>query len=267
MKRILLCSVVLFLLCSTTAWAEDYVIGSGDHLSVSVWDVPELSVGVIVRPDGKITLPAVGDIPAAGVTPSVLSSELTEVLHDYVKSPIVTVTVDQVTNNRVYVAGGGVPAHVEEILGNASLFKLLCGIDGVENTDLRRGYIMRGDKKIEIDMYDLLVRGNLENDIDVEPEDILFLPTNELNKVFVVGAVTNPQAIVYRDGLTILDVILESGGFTKFAKSSSVMILRIQGDGRVRIRVNMEDLMEDGVLSENIPMQRGDYVLVREGMF
>jgi polysaccharide export outer membrane protein len=45
------------------------------------------------------------------------------------------------------------------------------------------------------------------------------------------------------------------------------LILRIKGDERERIKLNMDDLMEDGVLSENIPMQRGDYVLVREGMF
>lgn len=152
-------------------------------------------------------------------------------------------------------------------MGSPSLFKTLCSIDGVENTDLQRAYIMRGDQRIDIDMYDLLNCGNLSKDIDLEPEDILFLPTNELNKVFVVGAVANPQAIVYRDGLTILDVILESGGFTKFAKTSSVLILRIKGDERERIKLNMDDLMEDGVLSENIPMQRGDYVLVREGMF
>ncbi|EAT17310.1 polysaccharide biosynthesis/export family protein [Desulfuromonas acetoxidans] len=266
MKRIFWALMFLVVL-ATPVWSADYVVGAGDNLSVSVWGVPELSVAVAVRPDGKITLPAVGDVEASGRTPSQLSTELTNVLSDYVKNPIVTVTVAQVTNNRIYISGGGVPAQVRHFVGSTSLFKLLCGLEGIENADLQRGFVQRGKEKLTVDMYDLFNRGNLEADIDLEAEDILFLPTNELNKVYVVGAVANPQAIVYRDGLSILDAILESGGFTKFAKTSAVLILRKQGEKRERIKLNMDDLMEDGVLSENIPMQRGDYVLVREGMF
>lgn len=267
MKKTIINAVLVAVLWSSAAWAGDYVIGGGDGLNVSVWGVPELSVSVAVRPDGKITLPAVGDVDTAGMTPTQLSDKLTTVLGDYVKNPIVTVTVAQVTNNRIYISGGGVPAQVRPLLATSSLFKVLCGLEGIENADLQRGFVQRGEEKLTVDMYDLFNRGNLKADINLEAEDILFLPTNELNKVYVVGAVANPQAIVYRDGLSILDVILESGGFTKFAKTSAVLILRKKGDERERIQLDMDDLMEDGVLSENIPMQRGDYVLVREGMF
>jgi polysaccharide export outer membrane protein len=267
MKRVFLWAAGFILILATTGWGDDYVVGAGDRLSVSVWGVSDLSVAVTVRPDGKITLPAVGDVEAAGMTPVKLSEALSEVLGDYVKNPIVTVTVDQVTNNRVYISGGGVPAQVRNLVGSPSLFKLLCGIEGIENADLQRGFVMRGTEKLDVDMYDLFNRGQLEKDIDLQAEDILFLPTNELNKVYVVGAVANPQAIVYRDGLSILDVILESGGFTKFAKANAVLILRKDGEGRERIRLNMDDLMKDGIVSENIPVQRGDYVLVREGIF
>lgn len=267
MVRILSGSVVSILIWTTITFAGGYEVGAGDRLNVSVWGAPELSVAVTVRPDGKITLPAVGDVAAAGMTPVKLSESLVKVLGDYVKSPIVTVTVDQVTNNRVYISGGGVPAQIKQITGSTSLFKFLCGIDAIENADLQRAFINRNGEDLEVDMYDLFNRGNLDADIDLEAEDILFLPTNELNKVYVVGAVVNPQALVFRDGLTILDVILESGGFTKFAKTSAVLILRIQGTERERIKLNMNELMKDGMVSENIPMQRGDYVLVREGIF
>jgi polysaccharide export outer membrane protein len=267
MKNIFLGVVWIVALLAPVAQAGDYVIGAGDGLSISVWGTPELSVGTIVRPDGKITLPAVGDVSAAEMTPTQLGQKLTLVLADYVKSPIVTVTVDKVTNNRVYISGGGIPAQVRYMSGSTSLFKLLCGLEGIANSDLQLAFVMRSDEKLDVDMYDLFSRGNLSADIALKPEDILFLPTNELNKVYVVGAVVNPQAIVFRDGLSILDVILESGGFTKFAKTSAVLILRKQEGERTRIKLNMDSLMKDGVLSENIPMQRGDYVLVREGMF
>jgi len=267
MKRIflyLLASVFFFI---SSVYGNDYIIGDGDGLAISVWEVPELSVNVIVRPDGKITLPAVGDITASGLTPTELGKELTNVLAGYVKTPIVTVTVSGITNNRIYISGGGVSPQVRGLTGRTSLFKLLCGIEGIANVDLQRAYLMRNGEKIPVDLYDLFSNGNLKIDINLQSEDILFLPTNELNKVYVVGAVNAPQPFFYREGMRILDVILASGGFTKFAKANAVLILRKKGEERQRIKLNMEDLMEDGQLSENIELQRGDYVIVKEGMF
>ncbi len=267
MKRIVLGLWFAVLCCSSFAWGGDYVIGDGDGLSIAVWGVPELSVQVIVRPDGKITLPAAGDVVASGLTPVELGKELAKVLDAYVKTPIVTVTVAGITNNRIYISGGGVPPRVMNLPGRTSLFKLLCGIDGIANADLQRGYLSRNGEKVNVDMHDLFNNGNLKADIELQSEDILFLPTNELNKVYVVGAVATPQAVLYRDGLRILDVILASGGFTKFAKADAVLILRKKDDDRIRIKLNMDDLMKDGQLSENLELQRGDYVIVREGMF
>ena len=126
---------------------------------------------------------------------------------------------------------------------------------------------MRDGEKLSVDMHDLFNNGNIKADIELRAEDILFLPTNELNKVYVVGAVNTPQGIMYRDGLRVLDVILESGGFTKFAKASAVLILRKEGDDRRRIKLDLDGLMKDGELNENLELQRGDYVIVREGMF
>lgn len=266
MKKILLILVVL-LFSTTVAAAGDYVIGDGDTLQIAVWGVPELSVPVVVRPDGKITLPAAGDVSASGYTPGQLGQELTRVLGKYVKTPIVTVTVGNVTNNRIYVSGGGVPPQVINLTGRTSLFKLLCSLEGIQNADLINATLMRSGKTVAVDFDALFNKGDLSGDVKLQPEDILYLPTNELNKVYVVGAVTNPQYLIYREGLKILDAILECGGFTKFAKESDVLILRKKGDSRERLKINIKDLMNDGDLAQNIALQRGDYVIVREGMF
>lgn len=252
---------------SGLAWGGDYIIGDGDGLSIAVWGVPELSVNVVVRPDGKITLPAGGDVVATGYTPVQLGQELTKVLEKFVKTPIVTVTVAGITNNRIYISGGGVPPRVMNLQGRTTLFKLLCSLEGIQNADLQRAYLMRDGNKLDVDFHELFDNGNLTGDIDLQAEDILFLPTNELNKVYVVGAVANPQYIIYRDGLRILDAILESGGFTKFAKESAVLILRKEGDDRRRIKIDMEELMENGEWNQNLELKRGDYVIVKEGMF
>lgn len=267
MKRIPFLILTLAFFWSSFAWGDDYVIGDGDGLSISVWGVPDLSVPVTVRPDGKITLPAIGDITASGLTPVSLGKELTKVLGAYVKTPIVTVTVAGITNNRIYISGGGVPPRVVGLTGRISLFKFLCGIEGISNADLQRAYLMRNGEKLPINIHDLFNNGNLKIDVDLKSEDILFLPTNESNKIYVVGAVNTPQPLLYRDGLRILDAILASGGFTKFAKASAVLILRKNGNDRQRIKLNMNDLMKDGQLSENIELQRGDYILVKESVF
>lgn len=262
-------STILLFLAMLPGWclAEDYVIGDGDGLNVSVWGAPEFSIGVVVRPDGKITLPAVGDVKATGLTPKQLSDELAVVLDAYVKKPIVTVAVTGITNNQVYISGGGVPSSVVNLAGRTTLFKFLCSLSEVDNVDLMNAYLLRNGKKLDVDFHALFVDLEIERDVDLRPEDILYLPTNEKNKIYVVGAVNNPQAVVYRERLRILDAILECGGFSKFAKQSAVLILRSVDGQDQRIRVNVADLVKDGNLAQNVELRRGDYVMVPEGIF
>ena len=148
LTRILLIALIL-LSIAVNAVAQDYIIGGGDLLRVSVWDVPQLSVEVIVRPDGKITLPAVGDVDAAGVTPKYLARKITKVLGKVVKKPIVTLTVVEVTNNRVYVAGGGVPSEVVPLSSQMTLFQFLCRFDSLDEADLQGSFVMRKGKIIK----------------------------------------------------------------------------------------------------------------------
>ena len=266
MLRIL---VMVLFLAVLPGWclAGDYVIGDGDGLSIAVWGAPEFSVPVVVRPDGKITLPAVGDVKATGLTPRQLSIELVQVLDAYVKKPIVTVAVSAITNNRVYISGGGVPSTVINLSGRTTLFKLLCSLQGIENVDLISAHLLRNGKKLNLDFYGLFVNAQVEKDVDLQPEDILYLPTNEKNKVYVVGAVTKPKTLIYRKGIRVLDAILECEGFTKFAKQSNVLVLR-NADGKdERIKISIADLVNDGDLAQNIELHRGDYVIVQEGIF
>ncbi|HEX4824856.1 MAG TPA: polysaccharide biosynthesis/export family protein [Candidatus Polarisedimenticolaceae bacterium] len=88
--------------------SEDYVLGVEDHLSISVWNEPQLSNAtrvIIIRPDGKITFPLVGDIQAAGRTPKQLTDDLTTQLTKKIKDPTVTVTVDEINSFKVAVVG------------------------------------------------------------------------------------------------------------------------------------------------------------------
>lgn len=89
----------------TAAVGADYRLTAGDKLRIEVYREPQLSQSVEVRPDGKITLPLVGDIAAAGVTASQLSSTLTDRFREYVTTPVVTVIVAEAAPPMVYVMG------------------------------------------------------------------------------------------------------------------------------------------------------------------
>lgn len=88
-----------------TAAADDYIIGSDDVLAINVWKEPDLSRTVPVRPDGKITLPLVGDITASGNTPKQLQSNLEQDLAKYISKPAVTVIVQEPKSHKFNVVG------------------------------------------------------------------------------------------------------------------------------------------------------------------
>ncbi len=84
---------------------SDFFLGPEDVLKVTVWKSPDLSGEVTIRPDGTITLPLIGDVPAAGLTANTLAKRISERLTEYVSSPIVTVQVKEVNSYFIYVLG------------------------------------------------------------------------------------------------------------------------------------------------------------------
>ncbi|MBI4847314.1 MAG: polysaccharide biosynthesis/export family protein [Nitrospirae bacterium] len=254
-------------LLSVSAFAKDYVIGDGDSLQVSVWGNPELSVTITVRPDGKISLPAVGEIKASGLTPADLTRILEKEMTKVVKTPIVTVIVTTMTNYRINVIGRGVTAGVRTLSRETSLLEFLSQLGALDNADLDNAYLVRDGKTIKTGFYNLIEKGDLSQNIALEPNDILFIPDNFANRISVVGAVARPSTIPYREGATIMDAILSVGGFTEFAKENDVEVLRKQDNGeRSKISVKAKDLMK-GDLGKNVLLMRGDVVVVKESLF
>lgn len=264
-KKILF--LVLFLLFAASAVATDYVIGEGDVLGISVWGEKDLTLSAKVRPDGKITIPSIGEVVAANLTAKSLQSLLTEKIKKIVKSPIVTVTVTEITNNKCYVFGGGVKSGVFTLTQRTTLLQLLCQIEDVRRADLKKAYVLRGDKKVREDFTDLLINGVTTDDIVIEPGDVVYIPMPVEKNIYVMGAVNTPKFIVYREGITVMEAILEAGGFTKFASPNDTLVYRKENNKDVALRIKAKRLMSDGDLTQNIILKPGDYVVVKEGMF
>ncbi|MDA8413294.1 MAG: polysaccharide biosynthesis/export family protein [Desulfobacteraceae bacterium] len=250
-----------------TAHAGDYVIGEGDTLDIAVWGVKELTFSAKVRPDGKITVPGLGDVVASGQTPAVLQTSMTTRLKELVKNPIVTVAVTGITNSKVYIFGGGVKAGVFELLQRSTLLQLLCTLGEVKTADLKKAYLLRHGKKIKEDFQALFIHGDTGGDVQLESGDSIFIPLLADKSVYVLGAVTIPKAIEYRDGMTVMEAILESGGFTKFASQNDTQIRRKEAGNEISIPIKAKEIIQDGNMAQNVKLKPGDYIIVKESIF
>jgi polysaccharide export outer membrane protein len=257
----------LFLMLPLAAFAGDYVIGEGDGLDIAVWGVKELTFSVKVRPDGKITIPGLGEVIAIRQTPTELQASLSEKLKQLVKNPIVTVTVGTITNSKVYIFGGGVKSGVFELLQRATLLQLLCTFGEVKTADLKKSYLLRNGKKIKEDFYKLIIGGDTNEDILLEPGDSLFIPLLLDKSVYVLGAVTTPKALEYREGMTVMEAILEAGGFTKFASQNDTQVRRKQAGEEISIPIKAKEIITAGNMSQNVKLKPGDYIIVKESLF
>jgi polysaccharide export outer membrane protein len=171
-----------------SAPTERYIIGPGDSLGIFVRDNPNISTTVPVRPDGRISIPLVQSIMAAGKTPDQLASDLDKQLAQYIRSPLVTVIVKN--------------------------------FHGAFSQQVR-----------------------------------------------VVGQATSPKAVPYRSGMTLLDVMIDVGGLTKFASGNSAKIVRHLPDGKEKtIPVRLGSLM-DGEVKYNLKMRPGDILIIPQSIF
>ena len=168
---------------------SEYKIGVGDALVINVWRNPELSLNVPVRPDGKISMPLIGDVAAADLTTDQLSQNITKSLTTFIRSPQVAV-----------------------IVANPS------------SSDFQR-------------------------------------------RVRITGAVSNPQSIPYREGMTVLDLVLLAGGPNQFASANKAKLYRKVGGELKVYPIKLDDLINDGEVETNYSLQPSDIVTVPERSF
>ena len=264
MAVLIVCTLVFGGAASATE--SEYIIGAGDRLSVFVWGETELSVPALVRPDGRISLPGAGEIMAEGLTPEALQKEIASRLTALVKDPVVTVSMAEIANSKVYIIGGGVNPGIFELKQKTSLLQLLASMD-LTRADLLGAHVMREGKKIERDFDSLLHKGDVSQDLALRHNDIVFFPALPEPYVYVLGAVSAPRALAFKDGMTILDAILETGGFSKFASENDTVVVRRENGTEQHIKVRAKDLIDGKDMTQNVLLKRGDYIIANTSFF
>lgn len=156
---------------------KTYVIGPEDILTIHVWREQELSTAVQVRPDGKITMPLVGEMEAAGQTPEGLKAKVVEALQELIIKPEVTVTVRSVLSRKYYVTGevnrSGpfplvVPTTILEALTNAGGFR--------EFANTKKITVLRKGKLLKFNYNDVVKGKNMDQNVLIENGDFIHVP-------------------------------------------------------------------------------------------
>lgn len=159
---------------------RDYTIGPEDVLDISVWKNPELSKTVPVRPDGKVSLPLINDIHAAGLTPALLREELTTRLSEYVPSPEVSVIVREVHSAKVAVVGAVRTPGRYELRSPATVLEIIALAQGFTDFAARdRIVVLRqnGPTTTRIPFkYGSLLEGSDQDNFFVQAGDIILVP-------------------------------------------------------------------------------------------
>ena len=159
---------------------SDYVIGADDTLHISVWKEPDLTETLPVRPDGKISMPLLNDITAAGLTPLQLRDQISEKLKKYVSDPRVTVVVTGMNSQRIFVTGEVVHTGPIPLLPHMTVLQALAQAGFTQFANPKAIYLLRTDNGKQAKMpfnYKEVVKGRRpEQNIELKPGDTIVVP-------------------------------------------------------------------------------------------
>jgi len=164
-----------------SASGEEYRIGPQDLVRIDVWKEPDISRTIPVRPDGKISLPLMNDVQAAGLTAMELAGSIREGLSKYITSPQVTVTVTEINSRRVYVTGEVMRPGAQPLLPNMTALQALTSAGGfTQFAKTKSIYILRNEDGKQVKHpfnYKAVLDGkHPEDNIQLQPGDVIVVP-------------------------------------------------------------------------------------------
>ncbi len=161
---------------------DNFVIGNDDVLAISVWKEPELTKSVPVRSDGKISLPLVGEIQAAGQTPRQLEQVITEKLKNFITTPEVTVVVEKVNSRKYNVLGEVTKPGSYPLTTETTIMDAIAGAGGFRDFAKKSGvYVLRKgpdghEENLKFNYKEFVKGKNSAQNIKLEPNDTVIVP-------------------------------------------------------------------------------------------
>ncbi len=253
---------------------REYIIGPGDLLELKVFELPDLNQKVRVSQDGSITLPLLGSVKVGGMTKDGVEAQLAKLLEArFLKNAQVSVFILEYQSNRIAVIGAVEKPGMYEIVGRKSLIQMLSQAGGLKDSAANDIYVLREGKdgvtaSLAIDLEDLIINGNQQLNIPLQPNDVVNVPVDRMITVYVFGEVKQPGAIQVKMSrkITLLQAIAQAGGTTEDAARGSIIVTRKDKSGKeTKIKANLKDIIKGK--KPNIPLLEGDVVYVPTSIF
>jgi len=237
----------------------EYLLGPEDTVEISVFRHDELNLRATIGTKGKISFYLLGDLEVAGLTRFQLRDKIRKGLTRYIKDPQVVVKIVEYRSRKVMVLGEVGAPGMYHMRSSFTLLEAISAAGGVDDEAYLPGaYVVRDGKVLLVNFCELIEKGNTGEDIPLLPEDLIYIPDNRDQRVFVLGEVNNQKAVTLRENLNLLEAIVQAGGFTKDAKKDSVIIVRGNLSSPEIMKVNVEQ----PALGANIALRQGDIVYV-----
>jgi len=247
---------------------NEYKIGAKDLLEITVFNLPELSQTVRVSEDGSVTFSLLGKVEVAGLTAQELEKKLASLLdRQYTKNARVTVFIREF--QKVAIIGAVARPGMYELVGPTTLLQAIAQAGGLTAQAINELFVYRHGKdgkqtRIVVKLEDLMINGNLDLNIELQPKDVVNIPIDQMQNVFVYGEVRTPGAVPYLSSkrITLLQAIAQAGGTTEWAKKSGVIIKRKdkKTGKEMKIPINLKRMINGKIA--DIVLEEGDVVIV-----
>jgi len=263
-------AIVLLMLIATalaplSARAQEYIIGEGDLLKITVYDHPDLITEARVSGEGKITFPLISEVFVANSTAADVERKIGQLLSEgFIIKPQVAVFIEEYKSKKVTVLGEVAKPGIVVLRRTSTLLEVLSDAGGMTQNASDSLFIQRkvplagSDKKedvtIAVDLRKLFEEGDVTANASVQNGDSIYVPRAAF--VYVNGEVRTPGAYKITKGLTVLKSITLAGGFSPKAGESRTKIIRRTEKGEVTMKAKMDDLV-----------QSDDVILVPESWF
>ena len=252
----LLAAAFVLAMSAHPANAQEYVLGAGDLLKITVYENDDLTTNTRVNGDGMVNVPLVGNMKVGGMSVSDAEKKISKALgHGYIVDPHVSIFVVEYKSKKVTILGEVMKPGLYELDGNSTLLEIISKAGGLTekagNTvsiKRKKGGSKGKDTTIKVNLKALFEKGDMSKNIYVQDGDNIFVTQSGL--VYVTGEVKKPGAFKFEQGMTVMKAIALAEGLTDKAAPGRTKLIRKKGGKEQKTKVDMsEPVMPDDVIS------------------